>query len=310
MDFASFLQDKKNQNKTDEDTGESKVNFAKGIDEKELDPLPKAVKRPASSRLNDMLYSAPPEEPLASAPEQALEEAGEEYDFEEDEEVPSKWIKIKEELLKFYDKVKKNLKKSQAAASKKTSSTLGVNLVKDEIIDFFDWQKNILFLFMAIFIALFLVTVVYWGISFWGIKSQAGKDELLSQDYYRVSREIRELEPQIQEMKVFQDELGKVNFLMKRHVYWTRFFDFLEKNTLADVYFFDFAGNTSGTYVLTGRARYFEVLDAQKKRFLEDEAVTSAKITSGSLVSEKGSDVSSGVSFTVTLTVNPDIFYK
>lgn len=317
MDFSSFLQNKRKEESEKQGLTDKKVDFSKGVDEKELDPVPKPLKRPASSRLNDMLYSAPSQKVLASLPEEekdAFDDAENKDDTFDDAEAPAtptKLDKAKEWLLNFFNKIKKNLKNKQLSTQKKAGGVIGVNLVKDEVIEFFDWQKNILILFVAIFFSFFAVAVAYWGISYWGIKSQAGEDQPLSQDYYRISKEIRDLEPQIQEMNTFQGELDKINFLLNKHIYWTSFFDFLERNTLADVYFFNFSGGTSGSYVLSGRAKYFEALDAQKKKFLEDEFVTSAKIKSGSLVdATEGDDGNAGIAFEINLTVNPDIFYK
>lgn len=322
MDFPSFLQNNKNNNGGEQDISQTEggqaensqeddVNFLKSIDESELEPVPKKNRRSAKSRLSDQLISAPPEDvilPSSDAEKRMDSLIGQ--DEEEEEESPSSFKKFKEEFFKFFNKVKNKLEERKVLLQKKKKDeVIGVNLVKDEIIQFFDWQKNVLYLLVAIFISLFVVSLGYWGISWWSNGVKVEKDQFMAQDYYRINKQLRELEPQVQEIKIFQERLNKADFLLERHIYWTNFFDFLERNTLADVYFSSFSGNTGGGYTLNAKGRYFEVLDAQKKKFLEDEVVTSAKITGGSVVASKGGG-QEGIAFNIEIKIDPRIFYK
>lgn len=315
MDLSSFLDNKKDKAEKRNDApndgaqGESRDN---GVDFLKNDDIEKdsAGRKKGSSvsaggssrsRLNDMLISPPPEE---SAPEEAK---GEKNDNDKQGKKSGSGKNRSGGFFSglFGSKSKKNNKSGLLSGN----DDLEVNLVKDEIIQFFDWQKNILWLLLVILASLFVLTMGYWFVSWRGNRMQVEKDQFLAQDYYRLNKQIRELEPEIKEIMEFQRKLNMVNYLLENHIYWTNFFDFLEKNTLEDVYFFDFSGNTSGSYSLDGRARYFEVLDAQKKKFLEDDRVTSAQIKSGSVVS-KNKDDSAGVAFTINFTVDPDIFHK
>ncbi len=318
MDFASFFKNNKNSGQApDSPSGESvsqegqggdekKMDFLKGVEDEGIDTTP--IRKSSKSRLNDMLISPPPEGP--ADPGQDDEDSNDQdTEPKKNESRVSPPKKPKKSFFSGLLSKLKNKSDKGGLLGGKGGDVLEVNLVKDEIIKFFDWQKNILFLFLAIFASLFILTIAYWGISWWGNRMQVEKDQFLAQDYYRLNKQIRELEPKIEEVSRFQHKLDMVNHLLDDHIYWTNFFDFLEKNTLEDVYFFDFSGDTNGSYNLGGRARYFEVLDAQKKKFLEDDRVTSAQIKSGNVVSG-GKKESPGVAFNITFSVDPEIFYK
>ncbi|MBD3247666.1 hypothetical protein GF382_00050 [Candidatus Falkowbacteria bacterium] len=329
MEFSSFLENNKNKQNSQSSNapGGKDVDFLKGVDEKDLGPAPKkssnlgkAPKRSAQGRLNDMLISGSSQggqddlqtnKQAQKSPDTGQNDNKDNNDNKEKQQPADRYPKKepKKGFWSFLDKFKKSSANNQSFLSKGGKDTLEVNLVKDEIIKFFDWQKAILVLLLSIFISLFLISLAYWGVSWWGIQKQYEKDKLLTTDYNRIRQQIRELEPEIEEVTAFQSKLDKINFLLDRHIYWTNFFDFLERNTLADVYFSGFSGGTGGTYKLSGKARHFEVLDAQVKKFLADENVTSASISGGSASISNEDDIT-GVSFDITFTVDPDIFYK
>jgi hypothetical protein len=195
----------------------------------------------------------------------------------------------------------------KAEKNKKLFRVLEVDLVKGEIIKYFDWQKAILIILVSVFISITLLSLAYWGISWWGSSRQYDQDTAYMQDYYKVNKEIKDLEPQVNEVLKFKDRLDSADFLLKRHVYWNNFFSFLEKNTLTNVYFANFSGDTGGTYNLQATTDSLDAIDAQVKKFLTNPSVE--KVSAGGVsIGESKGKVS--INFSLSFSLNPEIFLK
>jgi hypothetical protein len=196
---------------------------------------------------------------------------------------------------------------SNADSGKNQSRALRVNLVKDEIVKYFDWQKGALIALFAVFATLAVVSALYWGISVWGSNSQNLQNNNYLQQYYKVSKQLNDLSPQVADIKSFKSSLDRANFLLARHIYWTNFFSFLENDTLSNVYFSDFGGSIGGTYSLAATANNLSAIDSQVKKFLADQNVSQASVGAGAISGSKGVPT---VSFALSLVVNPKIFLK
>lgn len=194
---------------------------------------------------------------------------------------------------------------SGANESWKKEGVLEVNLVKSEIVKFFDWQKGVIVLLLFIFLSLSLISGAYWGISWWGTKKQYAQNPAYVQSYYKINKEIKDRESQVEEVLKFKHQLDLTNFLLRRHVYWSNFFDFLEDNTLSNVYFSSFSGDIDGSYRLSASTNNFDAINAQTKKFLANPYVRSATVESGTIQGEKGKV---NVSFDLTFTLDPAVF--
>ncbi|HTX87068.1 MAG TPA: hypothetical protein VMC41_03305 [Candidatus Nanoarchaeia archaeon] len=195
----------------------------------------------------------------------------------------------------------------RADGDKNRSRVLEVNLVKGEIVKFFDWQGGVLILLMAVFIAMAVLSGIYWGISIWGAgNNKAGNSDYLQQ-YYKISKEINDLGPQVDQVMAFKNKLDQVNFLLDRHIYWTNFFSFLEDNTLSDVYFSGFNGTVNGSYSLSATTDSLDAIDAQIKKLLANPYIKNAEVDSGSISGAQGKP---SVGFSLSFTLDPKIFLK
>jgi hypothetical protein len=200
------------------------------------------------------------------------------------------------------------LKFSNGSSKEKNSSrVLEVNLVKGEVVKFFDWQKGILVVLVAIFSTTAAISGIYWGISLWGANNQGSQSGDYLQQYYKISRQINDLNPQVDEILAFKNKLDQVNFLLQRHVYWTNFFSFLEDNTLSNVYFYGFNGTVNGNYSLSATTDNLNAIDAQIKKLLVNPDIESAAVDSGSVGGAEGKPL---VTFSLSFTLNPKIFLK
>lgn len=196
---------------------------------------------------------------------------------------------------------------SEFSRKKTSSRVLEVNLVRGEIVKFFDWQKGITLLLISIFISLAFLSLVYWGISWWGTSRQAAENTTYLQDYYRINKEIKSLDSQVSEVLKFKDRLDLVNFLLDRHIYWTNFFNFLEDNTLSNVYFSSFGGDINGSYSLQATTDNLDAIDAQTKMLLSNPKIKKASVNAGTIGGEEGKAV---VSFALSYELDPSIFLK
>ncbi|MDD4901777.1 MAG: hypothetical protein PHE24_01445 [Patescibacteria group bacterium] len=295
MTLFSFLQKPKKVEETGDDSGKKiefaqklpagevegkeaskggSFNFLKGLDEREAgEKAPVTIAR----------------EPEAPSPENS----------EEEESAPEKKPKQAGRLAKFlkFD--------FGSRGDKNPSRILEVNLVKGEIVKFFDWQRGILVLLVAIFIAMAVLSGIYWGISWWGASNQNGVNSDYLEQYYKVSKQINELNPQVDQVLAFKAKLDQVNFLLERHIYWTNFFTFLEDNTLSNVYFSGFEGTVNGSYSLAAATDNLDAIDAQIKKLLVNPDIVKAQVDSGTVSGEKGKPA---VFFSLSFVLDPKIF--
>lgn len=255
--------------------GEKKIEFAR-----KLDPELGQGKKPTAEGLDSSVMDLDAEEPLEEE-----KEAGEEN---------------------FFTRLLSKLKgMSGGGESWKKEGVLEVNLVKSEIVKFFDWQKGVLLLLLFIFLSMTLISGAYWGISYWGTKKQYAQNPAYIQSYYKINKEIKDREGQVDEVLKFKHQLDLANFLLRRHIYWSNFFDFLEDNTLSNVYFSAFTGDIDGNYRLSASTNNFDAINAQTKKFLGNPYVRGATVDSGTIQGEKGKV---NVSFELIFSLDPAVF--
>ena len=231
-------------------------------------------------------------------------------------------------MAKIFDKEQSStLKKKQTSAKKQTkegkgrtekqakSSTgssnggdLKMDLIKDEIIHYFNWKKNLVVLIIAVSLAIALIAGLYWGLSLWGShqQNQKIKEAIDVQETKELKQKISSSSDQVNnEIKKFENRAHKANKILKRHIYWTNFFKFLERNTLSSISYSGFSGGLSGQYTLSATADTYESIEAQVKQFSQNKYVTDVRVDKAS---QKANEEGSKVSFTISLLVDPSIF--
>jgi hypothetical protein len=293
MALFSFGQ-KKDQTSGKEVAAEKKIEFAQKLPSGELEG--RAAPKGGDF---DFLKNFESRTPGEKAPIEMAEAAPPEEAQDEEESVAEKKPKQKSWLSGFL-KFSVGLKRD-----KNPSRVLEVNLVKGEIVKFFDWQRGILIILVAVFVTMAVLSGIYWGISWWGASSQNSKNNDYLQRYYGVSKEIKDLSPQVDQILVFKIKLDQVNFLLERHIYWTNFFDFLEKNTLSNVYFSGFSGAISSNYSLSATTDNFDAIDAQIKKLLVNQFIKGASVDSGTVSGQQGKP---SVSFSLSFALDPKVF--
>lgn len=185
---------------------------------------------------------------------------------------------------------------------------LETNLVKGEAVSFFNFKRGFITLAIYVVLAGAVVAGAYGGVSYWG-ERQKGKEEVSFTETEELKKEISLLEEDAAKIRDFQNRFKLTSELFDRHVYWTNFFNFLEDNTIKDVYYLSFKGDIGGKYALDSRAKNFQALVSQLNIMRSNENVSEVKIKGGSL-SAGEQEGESGTSFNFGLSIRPEIFFK
>lgn len=188
---------------------------------------------------------------------------------------------------------------------------LEVNLIKDEVRISFDWRKNLSILLVVLFIAAAFITEIYFGLELWE-QQENQKVESLEKNIIVVNRDISKIKATADEALSYKDKSIELSRLLNEHIYWTNFFNWIEKNTLSTVKFDAFSGDTKGVYSFSATALSYAEVSWQVKAFLNDPLVKKVDVSSvnASISKEKGKEANNGVTFSLSFELNPDVFKK
>jgi hypothetical protein len=182
---------------------------------------------------------------------------------------------------------------------------LDIDLIKDEVPVIFEKKKNLYTLGAFIILALFLVFEVYFFLYSWERQEIRKKALALQEEITRLDQEIAVAKTQATPAIEFKNQINSAAPIFGGHVYWTNLFSFLEKNTLADVYYSGLTGDTSGNYLLHSWVKDFRAISFQLKTVLADGHTADAKISNEKVV---GGDQNLGVTFDFGLSIKSKIF--
>lgn len=183
---------------------------------------------------------------------------------------------------------------------------LETNLIQGELITFFDWHSKVVILISGILIPVFMVGAAYYGLVFYQKINQA-KNLAQAQKFAELEQNIAKEEVDAKEIAGFQAKLKIVSQVFSQHLYWTNFFKFLEDNTIKDVYFLNFDGDTSGNYIMDALASNYSSISEQVNVFKSNKKITAVEAEGGELVA--GDDTNESlVKFVFNFSVAKNIF--
>lgn len=188
--------------------------------------------------------------------------------------------------------------------SGKSSGLLATDLIKSEVVTYFDWQKNLTTLAVLLAIDFLFIFAGYKGVEFWQRQKEAEVQAAISR-FNELQAEKRLAEVGLDEIVNFQRQLDQIAFVLERHIHWTNFFEFLEETTLASVYYGQFSGSTDGKYVLNATGKNFYEIKEQMMLFRANPYVISAE-TQGA--SSNARESSGTVSYSIDLKVRDSVF--
>ncbi|MFA6422631.1 MAG: hypothetical protein WCV92_04495 [Candidatus Buchananbacteria bacterium] len=141
-------------------------------------------------------------------------------------------------------------------APKSEKGNFDINLIPEELI--YQTQQNPL----AKVAVLLLLTIIGIGLvaaSYYYIDYQQSKisDQiaLIQEENVKLSKELNEYKKIQEQNNLNARRVTAIGNVLESHIYWSKFFKLLEKNTLDDVYFSSFSADTSGAIALPAVAK-------------------------------------------------------
>ena len=161
----------------------------------------------------------------------------------------------------------------------------------------------------SILATLVIAALAYLGI-YWYLNSIKNKIISVNERIAKVYEEVSGLESQASDALNLQKRIGLAGELLSDHVYWSNFFEYLEKKTIKKVYFIDLQASRGGQIILTGAAENFTAVGEQLKVFEEDkDSVTSASVDIAQL-QKTGAGAGQEILFNVYLQLKSGVFKK
>jgi len=218
-------------------------------------------------------------------------------------------LKEHQEIINKEKNKKKQNKKFVSMENKwKAPKVLTANLVKGEITNFVSWKSQIKILIYSI-ISACLVVGLFYGVLLYQEKNINKQGEITKQKIKELDLNIRTAEKEIDKIKVFDRKLTYVKLLLDKHIYWSNFFDFLEKNIITDAYITGkFSSGIDEKYSFPIIAKKLSDVTNQIRIMSINKYVTDVKVESAQKLSDK--DNGDGVSFNLEISLKPEIFYK
>lgn len=216
------------------------------------------------------------------------------------------------------EKAEKSAQGGSGREEKSRDHSFLVNLLPEELVGREAPRKKIINLSLIVLGAVLLVALSYFGLFFYQ-RNLVDKTENAKKERLAVDEQIKGREEEQKQSIEFKKRLDSMRSLLATHIYWTKFFEKLEKYTLPDVYYAGgFNASTSGTLALQGMAPDFETVSRQlvvlknAPDFVQNVSITSAQRETASVSAAlpEGAVLGSHVTFGVSLNLAPDIFYK
>lgn len=181
---------------------------------------------------------------------------------------------------------------------------LGVNLVPASS-QLKNWQQISTVIMVAFISAIGIIAIFYFSLLIMNKKLHNDQAATIKQ-VAAIEAQLLEFEEINREINQTGQEINLVYDVLNKHIYWTNFFKLLEKYTTEDVHYRAFVAGNNGAITLDAMATDYAAV-ARQLKILQQEAakefVTEVDISGASLVGDQG------VSFSVTLVLNPDLFY-
>ncbi|MFA5069867.1 MAG: hypothetical protein WC528_01160 [Patescibacteria group bacterium] len=210
-------------------------------------------------------------------------------------------------------------KKTKKEEIEEGSGSFLVNLLPEELIGQEAPRQKLIVMSVSFLAAVMLIALVYYVLLFYQSSIETKTAEVKTQKI-EVTGEISKYENLQKESIAFKGKIDAVSDLLDTHIYWTKFFEKLENNTLPDVYYSGvFNASNSTVLSLKAVAPDFETVAKQllvfqnATDFATAAEITSARrvaATSSSSVLAPGVVIASQVEFDIDLVLNPAIFYR
>lgn len=206
----------------------------------------------------------------------------------------------------------KDEREKRGKGKKASVDKVGLNLVTEETLDRMFQRierKDITQLIVSFLMSVIVGSAVWGGIYLYGGKERevirAVRAERAS-----IEADISAIEKNKSALLAYQTKLTAFNNLFKNHIYWTQFFEELEKNTLPNVTYDAISISTSYTTSLSAHTTDYASVGKQLIAFQNAKSfVTDVEITSANAALSPSGAIT-GVNFSVKLTIDPKVITK
>lgn len=187
---------------------------------------------------------------------------------------------------------------------------LEVDLIQDEIPVRFEAKKYFIYLALFLGLGLFLIGEIWFMLDSWEKREIYKKTQLVKDEVAKIEQSIAEVESQSKEAVLFKNRLDVGKKMYTNHIYWTNFLAYLEKNTLANVFYGGLQGDTSGTYSFKAMADDYRAIGAQLKYFNKAADTTKAAVSNEKIDNASSTPNDVKVYFDLNVSVKPNIFTR
>ncbi len=224
-----------------------------------------------------------------------------------------------------------DLRKNFEQKSWNKPSLTETNLASGRTTLYFNWSKFWLALVQWLVVTLFFIAISGSMLYLWQQKQRRQSLEV-SQRFGRIDQLISLTENEVGDILDFRGRLIVVNDLLNKHIYWSNFFSFLERNTLPNVFYQEFSGDTSGEYLLKARTDSFDSMAKQLKIFRRSSEVIEVSSEGGEMIKveektkqqdgqqvienedkeleSKGKVVKNQLNFSIKIKIKPEVFLR
>ena len=155
-----------------------------------------------------------------------------------------------------------------------------------------------------------LISLVLYLIMFFYQLNIKDRTKIVLQNIESLKKEAAPYEKDKTEAQKIQGQLEAIKNLLTSHLYWTKFFDLLEKNTVPDVYYTNFVAGADGEIALSAVGKSFSSVAEQLTAFREaKDFIKEVSITGASAQVDPTGQVTE-VNFEVDLKLIPGVFLK
>ncbi|MDA3802596.1 MAG: hypothetical protein PF488_01705 [Patescibacteria group bacterium] len=227
-----------------------------------------------------------------------------------------------DEKEKKVEKDDEEIKRKKSTSFKKpvdlrNPEVLDVNLVKDEIVVFFNWRKHLTIAFIVIALTSLFIYEISRVLDYWE-EIEIAKAEQIEKQIEVLKKDTVLMNNKASNALLFKEKSLVFSKLLGDHIYFSNFFTWLEKNTLSSVKYSGFSGDISGDYSLQATAPSYAEVSWQAKvlsdsSYIKDVEIASANLVENTVVSidEEGEEVETSythIAFTLSFTVEQSIF--
>ena len=133
---------------------------------------------------------------------------------------------------------------------------------------------------------------------------------LIQGDINKLNDQIKDYDQLLVDARELQEKLTQVENLLGQHIYWTKVFDALQKYTIDEVFFTNFAASQGGGLTMSAIGRDYHSVARQLKSFQEaSDFISEVEIGSASASRDPETKEILFVEFDVNVRFQPEIFY-